>query len=210
MSSGSFDLTRDNVEQIRTLEHKHDSMVDLEGSFDPTIFNAVTDGVNNVKYTPDQRVQAVAAWIITGSSRKVEQYTGIPANTVRWWMRASSWWPVVRDKLRAVYQDSLDSKLTNIIHKSTDQLEDRIDNGNYERDRKTGNMVRVPLDAKELALAGLAIPMDKRALMRGDPTSRSAKSGAGVLEDLTKLAMAFATIVRQNDPKNITSEVIRE
>ena len=59
----------------------------------------------------------------------------------------------------------------------------------------------MPMTSGELSKDAIGIPYDKRALMRGDPTSRTEKiDPKTMLEDLAK---QFVKIVEMNEPKTI-------
>jgi hypothetical protein len=87
-----------------------------------------------------------------------------------------------------------------------EKLEDRVRNGNIKLNPKTGELNRIPMTSGELAKDAVGIPYDKRALMRGDPTSRTEKVDPKLmLEDLAK---QFVKIVEMNEPKPIDAEII--
>lgn len=74
--------------------------------------------------------------------------------------------------------------MTDAINQAIFQMTDRINNGDYVRDTKTGEIVRVPMKGKELAVSA-AVVFDKRSLIRGDATSISSKK-IDPLKDIEK------------------------
>ncbi len=161
---------------------------------------------NNTKYTPEERIMAATYYAVTGSSiqaseKCANQGTPIPASTIRKWKNTTSWWKPVLHEVRKAKQEELDAKLTSIIMEGADKLEDRVRNGNIKLNPKTGELNRIPMTSGELAKDAVGIPYDKRALMRGDPTSRIEKVDPKLmLEDLAK---QFVKIVEMNEPKTI-------
>ena len=133
---------------------------------------------NNLKWTPEDRIMACTYYAITGNSlqaaEKCKGHGGkeIPASTIRKWKNYSAWWKPVLHEVRKSKQEELDAKLTNIIMEGTDQLSDRILNGNHKLNNRTGELDRIPMSSSELSRDAIGIPFDKRALMRGDATSR--------------------------------------
>ena len=105
-------------------------------------------------------------------------------------------------------EEELDSKLTDIIMVGTEQLRDRLENGNVKYDGKTGQLYRQPLTSGELAKDTIGIMFDKRALLRGDPTSRIEKTSTD--ETLRLLANKFIemTTDKEKPAIDITHEVI--
>ena len=168
---------------------------------------------NNTKYTPEERIMAATYYAVTGSSIQASEKcaqtgTPIPASTIRKWKNTTSWWKPVLHEVRKAKQDQLDAKLTSIIMEGADKLEDRVRNGNIKLNPKTGELNRIPMTSGELAKDAVGIPYDKRALMRGDPTSRTEKIDPKLmLEDLAK---QFVRIVEMNEPKPIDAEIVKE
>ena len=169
---------------------------------------------NNTKYTPEQRIMAATYYAVTGSSLQASEKCGqtgthIPASTIRKWKNTTSWWKPVLHEVRKAKQEELDAKLTSIIMEGADKLEDRVRNGNIKLNPKTGELNRIPMTSGELAKDAVGIPYDKRALMRGDPTSRTEKGDPkAMLEDLAK---QFKKIVELNEPKTIIdAEIVKE
>ena len=105
-------------------------------------------------------------------------------------------------------QDELDSKFTSIVHSVLDKVTDRIENGD-EKLRSNGDIVKVAIGGKDLSVIA-SIFYDKRALLRGDPTSRVEKS---TNKDQMKLLQdKFEDIAKQLEAKPVgeTYEVIEE
>ena len=164
------------------------------------------------KYTPAQRIQAATVWTVTGNDREVERQTGIPRHAIIYWRRKSPWWKELVRQVRKAKQDELDAMLTGIIFKGVEQIADRIENGNPKRSiTEDGRVLEytVPLSAGELATATLAIPYDKRALLRGDPTARTERSSQDeIQESLAKLANTFESFAKRIAPQYKEPETI--
>lgn len=120
-------------------------------------------------YTPEQKLEAVTVYLSTGSVKKTAQICRIPEGTITAWKSRTAWWDDCVYKLRQTLQDELEASLTGLINRSVLILEDRLDNGDWILDK--GKRVRRPITAKE-ASSILAVLYDKRAHLRGDPTSR--------------------------------------
>ena len=75
--------------------------------------------------------------------------------------------------------------MTSIIHFAGEELIDRLQNGD-EVITKDGDVRQKKIGAKDLAWI-MSIIHDKRALLRGDPTSRTEKiDTAKILDDMAK------------------------
>jgi len=160
------------------------------------------------KWSVEDKVRAASAMMVTGSSLKASKLVGIPAATIRWWANQSSWWPELIKAVRKEKQDELDAVQTDVIHKSLDELNDRLDNGD-EVITKDGDKVRKKLGGRDLAIIHGTL-FDKRQLVRGDPTSKVGKSDTDAIEALAQRFEDFANQMQQSGSmaKPIEGEVI--
>ena len=94
---------------------------------------------------------------------------GAGRHLVKKWQRYAPWWEEYINHARLVLQEEMDAELTALVHKVTDQLKDRLDNGDWSRNSK-GNRIRNPLKARDLSHIFDTLFKD-RALIRGDATS---------------------------------------
>lgn len=116
----------------------------------------------------NDRITAAYAWIVTGSCEKASKLCGIPARTIRDWTN-TDWWVDLIQEARKHKQQELDAQLTGIIHAAGEELMDRILNGD-EVMKKDGTVARRKVPAGTLGII-LATQVDKRAIIRGEPTS---------------------------------------
>lgn len=163
----------------------------------------------NGTYTPEEKIEAVMAYMVTGTSRKASKICGVPEGTIRWWKSQSLWWDDTMAECRRKKQDELDSMTTNVIHKAVEQIEDRVQHGN-KKFTKDGEEYQAPLTAQELSMV-VGIIFDKRQLLRGDVTSRTASSSESErLNDLQKRFEEMAHEVQGYNAKVIEGETIKE
>lgn len=125
-------------------------------------------------YPPDLKIAACAAYISKGSFYRAERMTGVPKETIRSWSKNAEWWPHVSSGIRQTLQAELDGRFTGLLHQSADEIEDRLENGDIKWDAKSQSYKVVPVTAKDAAVI-TSILFEKRALLRGDPTSRTEK-----------------------------------
>ncbi len=144
-------------------------------------------------YPPDLKIAACAAWVVTGSPSRASRMTGVPSKIISNWKSQAEWWPSVEAGVKANLQSELEGKYTNLAHAMADEMLDRVENGDLKWDSHSKKYVEVPVSAKDLASMS-AIVFDKRALMRGDPTSRSEKvSTDKMLEHLKEEFRRFSS-----------------
>lgn len=162
------------------------------------------------KWSVEDKIRAASAMMITGNSKKASKVTGIPDSTIRWWATRSSWWPGLMKQVRKEKQEELDAAHTEILHKTIVKLIDRVENGD-EVVTKDGDVVRKGVGARDLAIVHGTI-YDKRALLRGDPTSKTERTDSDAIEELGRRFEKFAQQMMDsgNLAKPIKGEVLNE
>lgn len=150
----------------------------------------------NSKYTPEQKLYAVLCYMVEGTSVKAGKVSGVDPATIRWWKAEASWWAPALKELRRQYQDQLDAKFTGLIHSAVKKIEERIEIGDEVID-KYGDLHHKAISARDMTMI-LAILYDKRALLRGDPTSNAGKVGSQELDALTQRFENFAKEMEQS------------
>lgn len=128
--------------------------------------------LNKGKYTPEQKVGIVTAWVTGASLKDSARHFNVPFATVRNWKYQGVWWLDTVDKVRKDHNEDLDTYMTGVMDNATQAVVDRIKNGDHKYDAKTGKTVRVPIAGRDLAVI-TAIYTEKRALLRGEATSIS-------------------------------------
>lgn len=151
------------------------------------------------KYTPADKIAAATAWMVTGSVYKASAYCGIPHQTIATW-RTKEWWQQLTSQVRKEKSDELDAMMTGVLHKAVDAVADRIENGDTFV-KKDGSLAKIPMKGKDIA-SSLAMIFDKRALGRGDPTSRSEKVSTD-----TRLKQLKEQFEKFSNAKEINGEV---
>ena len=145
-------------------------------------------------WSVDDRLRACMLFQVTGSSKKVAGLTGIPDSTIRYWKTTSDWWPEASRQARKAHQEQLDAMMTGVIHRSIQEIGDRIENGNTKVS-KNGEQYKIPVSSDELVRVTDKV-YDKRALSRGDPTSRQEKVDPN--EMLKNLFQQFESMVEKH------------
>lgn len=156
------------------------------------------------KYTPEQKVNAVMTFVLTGTIKKTAKLVGMPQQTLSDWKNKAEWWDEVVAECRKKKQDELDAMYTNLIHDTVEQVADRIKNGDTKVDRN-GVATKVPMSGRDLAIT-MAVTFDKRQLLRGEATSRVEK--VSEKERLDKLADNFKKMSQKMKESGMDTKVI--
>ncbi len=156
------------------------------------------------KWPPEAKIMACTYYSIRGSYDRVAKDMAateyqVPRDTIAAWCNKSNWWKPLTTQIRKANDEEFDAKMTGIIHKSADQLKDRVENGNLKPTGKKdedGNPIfeRHPLTSTELARDGIGIMYDKRALGRGAIIQR--RSDITTMQALHELKIHFEKMSR--------------
>ena len=141
-------------------------------------------------YPEDIRLYAATIFAATLNVSETAELTGVDAKDLRKW-RKEPWFLAILDEVRQENNDRLDQKFNTVMEKALTGMEDRITNGNDQLNQKTGQMIKVPVPLRDLTQAHASI-LEKRQLLRGQPTSRSESGNIG--DKLEKLAEEFLKI----------------
>lgn len=93
-----------------------------------------------------QRLLAVTHYLITGSLTATCQITKIPYNTLNRWKR-SDWWPVLEQAVLKKNKLIRSAKMASLADKAQAVVAERLKNGDFQFDQRTGELVRVPVKA---------------------------------------------------------------
>jgi len=160
-------------------------------------------------WSDNQKVGACTTYLASGNMSLTSVATSIPLVTLNKW-KVAPWWKQMVDDIRSEENLQLDSKLAKVVNKSVDQLMERVENGDYMFDQKTGQLVRIPIKARDAAKITSDM-IDRRQMLQGLQVEK--KEGATKLEErLLKLAEQFASFgkakVVQHEPLTIEGEAI--
>ena len=96
----------------------------------------------------NKRMDAVARYMLLGNMRVVSEQVGVTYNQLVEWKR-SPWWPEMVETIRRQKKGKTNQSITKIIEQSLDVIEDRLENGDFIMNNKTGEIVRKPVGVKE-------------------------------------------------------------
>jgi hypothetical protein len=136
----------------------------------------------------DQKLQAVATYVMLGSLRETCLATSIPFDTLKMW-KQQEWWKELQGQIRDEDVQQLDSNLQRVVDKALKAVEDRLDSGDYQYDPKTGKAIRIPIKA-HIALKVTTDLLTKQEKLREGPVKLEVEKTIDAR--LLKLAEEFA------------------
>lgn len=173
-------------------------------------------GIEKQVWDDTKRVEAVNLFLIYGDMRKVESLTGIPLNTLRDWRKFKPWWKELENVLKEEHDIGVAGELTSVVENTIRAISDRVINGDFVYNARSGDITRVPVKAADLGKIASAM-IDKKLTLQKQPTKYTATTDNKVelnnkLETLAKSFADFtsgrAAKVLQNDQKAIEDAMI--
>ena len=157
-------------------------------------------------WTEKKQLEVVTTYLALGTVSETARVCNVPPRTIRYW-RAQDWWTQLVNDIQSGEGQRADNKMTKAIDKALDLLMDRMEQGDYQYDQKTGRLVKVPLKARDLERVASGL-FDKRQLIRKQPTNIKA-SDLGQADRLVQLATQFAKLVGEKvEPEKLVNEYI--
>ena len=152
--------------------------------------------------TESQKLETVQTYLIFGGSvSKTAAAMKVPETTIYFW-RKTDWWQEMEKTIRTEENLTLSARLKKILDKSMDIVEDRLENGDFIYDQKTGKMKRKPVAMKDAQKAVTEFMERREKLHRGDTHTVAEEL---VADKLAKLAAEFAKLAR---PQPVVTDVV--
>jgi len=158
----------------------------------------------NEKWPEEKRVEVVTSYLALGKAPLVSAITKVPEGTIRKW-KTEPWWKELVFEIQRDSDQELDTKLSKIIGKTVDIINDRLENGDFLYDRITGEFKRIPVgvDAANRVMSGM---FEKRMLIRKQPDDMINQEG--IKDVLRSLAEEFTKFAKSRRAKVIEGEVV--
>lgn len=113
-------------------------------------------------WSDKQKLEAVSTYLMVGRWAIVSDATGVPIDTLKKW-KGQDWWKDYEKEIKAASRLEVSGKLQKIIHKASDVVLDRLQEGDIYLDQQ-GNIKRKPIGAK-VASEILNRSIDKQVLI---------------------------------------------
>lgn len=156
-----------------------------------------------------KKTEAVLTWLTCGNLTQTAALIGVGLPTVKHW-RKQPWWTEAVDDFRDDDKTELDARYQKIIRKALDVVDDRLENGNFQMDQKTGKIVRVPVSISDSHRVMTDLVSQQQHLR--DDKKQDVAAVESVNDKLIKLASQFAEMaLGNNKPKQTnTYDMIEE
>lgn len=158
---------------------------------------------NNKHISENKKIEIATMFAVTKNYKKTAELAQVPETLVKK-LRQEVWFDQVMAKVQFQQNEALDAKLTEVVHKAAETLLDRLEDGEYVKDKESGQISRIPIKSDSAARI-LDSAAKQRQLLRGEATSRSESTTES--DRLSKLKEQFENLARSKKI-NPTNEVI--
>lgn len=140
------------------------------------------------QYSWDKRMEVVSRYMLLGNVRVVSEQTGV-ANGIIYEWKKSDWWPEMVEQLRRQAKSKTNNSLTKVIENSLEIVQERLENGDFIFNNKTGEVMRKPVGIKEAGI--IANNLIQRQVQIEQLMEKTNEGGESVKETLELLAKEF-------------------
>lgn len=154
----------------------------------------------NGSWTEKTKNEVIHTYLVTGNLALTARIMDVPEETIRYW-RKQDWWDDSVREIRHSGKVELSSKMKKIVEASIAVIEDRIVNGDFVFDQKTGAVVRKPVNLKDVHKVAIDMVDRQGALEQEADGGVSSNESKNIASSLEKLAEAFKTFAEKNQVK---------
>jgi hypothetical protein len=140
-------------------------------------------------YSWEIKQDVVHKMLTLGNQRLVSKLTGVAYETISSWKK-QLWYKELVSSLQQEHAVVLDTKISAVIDKSLDIVQDRLENGEIVLNNKTGALVRKEVSMKDAAKVSNDL-LQRQHILRKQETTSDVKEES-MKEVLSSLAKEFA------------------
>jgi len=157
--------------------------------------NTGQDLQNLTAWSDEKRIEAVTSYVALGRMPVVATATGIPVNTLWTWKKYSAWWQDLEKTVRGEQNNEYSAAITDIVTSTLSAIDDRVKNGDFVYNPRSGDTVRVPVSSKNLNMIAGTLLDKRNKLVRENQADGGVVDEKGLESKLTQLADAFKSFV---------------
>ena len=149
-------------------------------------------------WSETKRIEALTTFLATGSQAHTSAITGVPEETIRQW-RKSEWWAERTKEFKSDNSTQLSNKLTKVMDKALDAVVDRLENGEFIFDARTGITTRVPAKLRDVQKVASDM-IDKKQLLEKVTSGQQEVKQQITADHLLMLAKEFSKFATVKTP----------
>ena len=159
-------------------------------SYKPVVKDRPISADTNMKWSEKQRMDAVNSYLLLGNLALTSRVLNIPEVTLRYW-KAQPWWKDAVAEIKSSEKMQLSVRVKKLVDASLAVVEDRLINGDFQFDQKTGEVVRKPVNLKDAHKVAIDMADKHEALEKAEDVVQKEEN---VDDKLLRLAEKFATM----------------
>ena|SRR3990167_6812432 len=182
------------------------ALTDTPSSRDRKPKNRSVAAGSNYQWSDKQKMEAVTSWLLLGNLAMTSRLLSIPEITLRVW-KTTEWWKNLVEDIKLQENIQMSGRLKKIVDASLTAVEDRLINGDWVYDNRTGHMVRKQVAMKDAHKVSTDLMDRQKVLDKATvPLSHEEQND----DKLLKLAEKFAAFVTQKIDHKETLEVVED
>lgn len=150
----------------------------------------------NATWPVEKKIEAVTTWLALGNLRQVAAVTGVSHGMIKQW-RIAPWWKELEAEIIASRRVAAANKLSKIVDKSLDVIDDRLDNGDFVYNSKSGEIHRKPVTLRDATTAANALMQRAAIIEKLNKDEQVVEATQTIQEQLISLAAEFAKFNRK-------------
>ena len=164
----------------------------------------------NKQWSDKQKMDAVNSYLLLGNLALTGRLLNIPEITLRVW-KASTWWKDAVAEVKASEKIELSARIKKLVDASMTVVEDRLSNGDFQYDQKTGQMIRKPVNMKDAHKVAVDMQARQDIIEKSEVQVQTEEH---VEDKLLKLAEKFADMATKkieqnnNDRRTVDAETV--
>ncbi len=156
-------------------------------------------------FSPEVKYNVVLNYLATGNLKIAAASVGVAYETVKKWHQAD-WWKEFEFEIANSKRTSTNNKLSKLVDKSIELMEDRLDNGDFIVNNKTGEVCRRPVQLRDLNQVMNNILIRQEAIEKQQKEQRVVQEKESIQDLLKTLASEFSKFNGKKSPQVIDVE----
>jgi hypothetical protein len=161
------------------------------------------------RYPVEKKIEVATKWLALGNMRLVADLTKVDYDLCRKW-KTQPWWPELVDEIKASRTRQLDDKLSRIVDKSLEAIEDRLEHGDVIFNQKTGLVERKEVSLKDATKVATDLLTRQAVLQKLEDEKVVHQEAKSVKEQLAMLALEFAKFNKTNTGPVVDAVIVGE
>lgn len=171
-----MDLSNKNISVIRAAKHVHK---------------------HGYRFPVEKKIEVVTKWLALGNMRLVAELTGVSYGLIRLW-KLEPWWAELVNEIKASRNIQLDTKLSKLVDRSLDMISDRLENGDFVFNQKSGEVVRKEVSLRDVNVVTKDLLNHQINLQKLEKDEVQVQDNKSIQDQLKMLATEFAKFNKTN------------